>query len=603
MPLDLERVGRQIANECGGLPLALKVIGGYLAGSIEPSYWERTLDKLRNASVVSSNQDEQLYSKLELSVDELEKVHPRLKDCFFYFAAFPEDHEVHLKFDLFPLWLGDQIVGKKDPMGDAQELLDILVQRSVIEVREDEVFDWVYYVIHDVLRDLIRHMLQKHPFERRDCLYEAGQDLECFPEEYHKMSSPIQGTLSARRLSIVGSKVEELPPKLLNAPKLQVMILQGNAIKAIPAGFFSGNFRDLRALDLSKTKITSLPKSVKNLTQLVALNLNWSKLEKLSSSFVKAMTNLQVLNVHACELEYLPSSIASLKKLQYLHAFSFKDLWKEGGWLRNPLHPRATLADIMKLVLLKELVISIESQEILPEGMFKALKHLQVLRLYDSVKLSAIPELMEDELQHLQVLHIDGSESLTSLPNSFGIVLKNLRHLDLERCRGLLCLPEGLAGLPKLKYLMILGCKGLECFPSSFSKPGAFPALKQLQVYGPSSRVSFPDLQPEAMPQLEHLALENWEQLVDFPKPIITNLTKLRSLDLSYCSNLRSLEHDGVGVQSLANLEELHVHSSEKISTLPDGLEALPKLRRIDISGTKIKFSQEVSHLVTRRYE
>jgi hypothetical protein len=63
------------------------------------------------------------------------------------------------------------------------------------------------------------------------------------------------------------------------------------------------------------------------------------------------------------------------------------------------------------------------------------------------------------------------------------------------------------------------------------------------------------------------------------------------------------LEHDGVGVQSLANLEELNVIGSQKISTLPDGLEALPKLWRRDISRTKIAFSQEVSHLVTRRFE
>jgi Leucine-rich repeat (LRR) protein len=257
----------------------------------------------------------------------------------------------------------------------------------------------------------------------------------------------------------------------------------------------------------------------------------------------------------------------------------------------------------MKLVLLKELEISIKSQEVLPEGMFKALKHLRVLRLNGCYKLSAIAEPMEDELQHLQVLRIyHGSESLTSLPSSFGIVLKNLRVLDLFGCGGFLCLPEGLAGLPKLKNLVISYCRGLECFPSSFSRPGAFPALKLLVITYPSGRVSFPDLQPGAMPQLEHLNLEGWKQLVDFPKPI-ANLTKLRILDLSDCGNLRSLEHDGVGVQSLANLEDLRLDESKKILTLPDGLEALPKLRRIDISKTTIAFSQEVAHLVTRRFE
>ncbi|KAG0504407.1 hypothetical protein M758_3G055500 [Ceratodon purpureus] len=78
------------------------------------------------------------------------------------------------------------------------------------------------------------------------------------------------------------------------------------------------------------------------------------------------------------------------------------------------------------------------------------------------------------------------------------------------------------------------------------------------------------------MPRLEHLHLHGWEQLVDFPKSI-ANLIMLLYLDLSACRSLRSLEHDGVGVQSLANLEELNLSESEKILTLPGGLEALPK--------------------------
>ena len=106
----------------------------------------------------------------------------------------------------------------------------------------------------------------------------------------------------------------------------------------------------------------------------------------------------------------------------------------------------------------------------------------------------------------------------------------------------------------------------------------------------PNSRVSFLDLQPGAMPRLEHLYLHRWEQLVDFPKSI-TNLTMLLYLDLSACRSLRSLEHDGVGIQSLANLEKLNFSESEKILTLPGGLEVLPKLRRIFMSETKITFS------------
>lgn len=192
-------------------------------------------------------------------------------------------------------------------------------------------------------------------------------------------------------------------------------------------------------------------------------------------------------------------------------------------------------------------------------------------------------------------------ESLTSLPNAFGIVLKNLHTLNLHRCEGLGCSPEGLVGLPKLKKLVLSYCSRLECLPGTFFQQAR--CISSLEgtpnELWPSSRVSFPDLQPGAMPRLEHLHLHGWEQLVDFPKSI-ANLIMLLYLDLSACRSLRSLEHDGVGVQSLANLEELNLSESEKILTLPGGLEALPKLRRIFMSETKITFSQEAPHLVRR---
>ena len=86
------------------------------------------------------------------------------------------------------------------------------------------------------------------------------------------------------------------------------------------------------------------------------------------------------------------------------------------------------------------------------------------------------------------------------------------------------------------------------------------------------------------MPQLEILSLKGWDQLVEFPKGI-GNLTKLRFLGLRWCSNLRSLEHDGVGVQSLTNLEVLDLTLSEKIFELPVSLARLPKLRKIKIWG------------------
>lgn len=205
-----------------------------------------------------------------------------------------------------------------------------------------------------MLRDLICHMLQKTPFVTRDCLYEARQDLECLPKEYHKISNSIQDTLSSRGLSIMSCKVKELPPRLLNAPKLQVMILRDNAIQAIPVGFFCGNFRNLRVLDPSDTKISSLPISVKNLKQLVVLNLCRSCVRNCHPVLWRPWPTYRCLMW--ASVVWSISQAPSLCWASYntcMLTVTGNDMWKEGGWLRNSLHTRASLTDLMKLVLLR----------------------------------------------------------------------------------------------------------------------------------------------------------------------------------------------------------------------------------------------------------
>ncbi|CAM6115935.1 unnamed protein product [Calypogeia fissa] len=54
-------------RKCGGLPLALRVIGRYLKGETEEEVWEEVLAKLQNAEPPDGQREDELWSLLQLS--------------------------------------------------------------------------------------------------------------------------------------------------------------------------------------------------------------------------------------------------------------------------------------------------------------------------------------------------------------------------------------------------------------------------------------------------------------------------------------------------------------------------------------------------------
>ncbi|KAI5063186.1 hypothetical protein GOP47_0021733 [Adiantum capillus-veneris] len=86
------QVVKEVVSECGGLPLALKVIGASLStpsGETSPTaYWRVTRDKLRDAKPLGEYQKDALMGRLQTSVDALD---PVLRECFLDLGAYPED--------------------------------------------------------------------------------------------------------------------------------------------------------------------------------------------------------------------------------------------------------------------------------------------------------------------------------------------------------------------------------------------------------------------------------------------------------------------------------------------------------------------------------
>ncbi|CAK9207382.1 unnamed protein product, partial [Sphagnum troendelagicum] len=248
-----------MAEECQGLPLALKVIGGAMFGKASCE-WEPLLKKVRESRMQERPVEEELFERLKLGYDLLSEDDWRLNQCFQYFAAFPEDAEILFDRVLYH-WIAEGLVpahNGDDPRLDAFSLLNKLCERSFIEWKRTVIesngeidhslnhkWDPLRFKVHDVMRDMAFYILEKDcgtPPAKQLYFYRAGQNLEEIPKECTAISE-------ALRLSLDTNKLEKLPQSFY-APKLVSLLLGENAIHFVPASFLS-NFPKLRVLDLS----------------------------------------------------------------------------------------------------------------------------------------------------------------------------------------------------------------------------------------------------------------------------------------------------------------------------------------------------------------
>ncbi|CAM6000953.1 unnamed protein product, partial [Sphagnum balticum] len=351
VPCELEALAKCMAVECQGLPLALKVIGRAMFGKTSPEQWKLLLKRLKE-SRMQGRAVEALYERLKLGYDLLSEDDGRLKDCFLYFAAFPEDDEIYFK-DILWHWIGEGLVPGNcgdDPRADAFSLLNKLCRRSFIEshgqVDSDE-HDFLRFKVHDVMRDLAFYIVEngKPPAEQH-YLYRAGQNLEAFPREWKATSMLPSVASEARRLSLHMNKLKSLP-KIFCAPELVSLLIGGNPIVSLPASFLSGipklrvldlseggfrklpeelasflsNFPKLRVLDLSHGQFYSLPEELDDLKHLVCLDLSYCYNLEILPDAVGKLHLLKCLSLFECQvLEDLPSGVVGLTSLQVFDA-------------------------------------------------------------------------------------------------------------------------------------------------------------------------------------------------------------------------------------------------------------------------------------------
>ena len=151
----MEKLGKEMIGYCGGLPLAITILGGLLAAK-QIEEWEDVLRRVK--SYLYEQPDLRLTKVMGLSYDDLPC---HLKPCFLYLAHFPEDFEIPRK-ELTRMWMGEGFIsqiqhrgGREDTMEDVGErYLQELVQRCMVQVGKNGSLGKIRTCrIHDLMRE------------------------------------------------------------------------------------------------------------------------------------------------------------------------------------------------------------------------------------------------------------------------------------------------------------------------------------------------------------------------------------------------------------------------------------------------------------------
>ncbi|KAF5199746.1 Disease resistance protein rpp8 [Thalictrum thalictroides] len=161
---DMEKCGRDMVKKCGGLPLAIVVLGGLLASKRSLNEWETVQEKFGIVGM-GSGKDDVVLSILSLSYIELPY---QLKPLFLYLGLFQEDSNIPVK-KLVRMWMAESLI--KNQEGETLEevgrrYLDELIHRSMVQMVEKSLGGGRAKTcrLHDKMRDLCIDIGKKENF-------------------------------------------------------------------------------------------------------------------------------------------------------------------------------------------------------------------------------------------------------------------------------------------------------------------------------------------------------------------------------------------------------------------------------------------------------
>ncbi|KAG0598440.1 hypothetical protein M758_12G073700 [Ceratodon purpureus] len=623
---------KQITIACGGLPLALEVMGGYLAHKKnlpdDEKYWNEAIFALRKKK--------EIIPHLRITYNSLED-----NDCkrmFLDIACFMLGHPAELSLEVWK---------SNDCYSAPSWSLDQLVQRCLVKVDSDGQLS-----MHDLLRDMGRGIVLENALQKQERfshiwdpkiatkVLQQKQDLNkdlialsidgvdphiaCKAERYARLTQlkylfldgyRVEGDFSKWPKELIWLKWRFFPytelPESLKLQNLAVLDLakSQNLLHIWNRGIKTKLFcKELRVLILNDCRnLKELPQDICKLVNLKYLNLSWCRyLESLPDTFSE-LSSLETLNLEGCyHIEHVPPSLcAGLKKLKVLNMcrvfiealpVNFGQLqnlrevsFKYNTYLRKLPDSFSMLSNLETLNLeqcvqfqelpsvcglkkLKVLNMRQTSVQLLPHD-FGQLQSLRQVDFSSCTRLKKLPHSFS-ELSNLETLNLSKCKQVQELPPICG--LKKLRALNMCKT-SLQVLPEDFGQLQSLTTVDFSSCETLMMLPNTFSE---LSDLEILDLWGCKQLVMF----LHSVSGLKKLRVLNMgaTSVVQLPEDF-GQLQSLREVNFSYCRFLKNLPNS---FSDLSNLDTLNLWGCKQIQELPLSLCKLKKLSVLNMRDT-----------------
>ncbi|CAN6580149.1 unnamed protein product [Malus baccata var. baccata] len=408
-------LSKKVVSYCGGLPLALKVLGSSLFGR-PIREWQSYLEKLKRIP------EGEIIKTLKISFDGL------------------DDNQQTIFLYIFCCFLGlekDHVTKILDECGfSATYEISVLRERCLITV------EWGELKMHDLIQEMGKTIIsEKSPTQpgrwsrlwnlevTTDVLTNKSgtEEIEALsldlPSSKKKASFSTKAFVNMKKLRLLRLSDVELAGSFKHFPKeLRWLCWHGFPFKYMPEHLL--NQPKLVALDLRFSDLRKGWKNSKSLENLKILDLSDSWKLKESPDFSR-LPNLGELNFSSCySLSKIHPSIGQLKKLTSVD-FKFCDKL------------RYLPAEFCKLKSVETLYLFGCALRELPEG----LKEMVSLRKLDASVITAIKQFPNDlgRLISLQELSL-ANNSCRSLPSLSG--LSNLIKLRVDNCKNLRAIPD-----------------------------------------------------------------------------------------------------------------------------------------------------------------
>ncbi|KAK2639514.1 hypothetical protein Ddye_027309 [Dipteronia dyeriana] len=300
-----ELIRPKVIEKCNGLPLVAKTLGGLLRSEKRDKWLDILSSKLWELQDKS-----EIPAALQISYHHL-PLH--LKRCFAYCAILPKDYEFE-ETELVFLWMAEGLIQQSNKNEQLEELggeyFGDLISRSIFQISSSNSSK---YTMHDLINDLAQKVSRKLSFRLDDEM--ESNNLSTFSEKTRYASYICHEYNDKRRFQVFNDAARLRTH--LSMPQVNAWIKTCYISNVVVSDLLS-MFKRLRALSLQKYYIIELPNSIKALKLLRYLNLSGSKIRSLPES-VGSMCNLQTLLLRDCHtLLKLPSNMGNLINLRHL---------------------------------------------------------------------------------------------------------------------------------------------------------------------------------------------------------------------------------------------------------------------------------------------